>query len=95
MLSPTSTADDRLSRGQYHAFLHRAAHDPRFLDALEADPQATLAECGLSVDPGEIPERVTPPSPESILDVLIDVEEEEQKRREPVWFGFLTDGLNP
>ncbi len=91
MLSPASN-QDMSSRGHYRAFLHRAAHDPRFLDALEADPQAALAEFGLSVDSEQIPARVTPPSAESILDVLIDVEAED-KRREPTdikWFGFLT-----
>ncbi len=90
MLSPTSTPDDRLSRGHYHAFLHRAAHDPRFLDALEADPQAALAEFGLSVDSAEIPERVTPPNAERILDVLIDVEDDQRRDPELKWFGFLT-----
>ncbi len=91
MLSPASTHHDKLSRGHYHAFLHRAAHDPGFLTALEADPQAALAEFGLSVDRAQIPDRVTPPSEESILDILIDVEDDDGDRRSRVgWFGFLT-----
>ena len=90
MLSPSSTHGDSLPCG-HHAFLRRAAHDPQFLDALQTDPQAALAEYGLSVDPEQIPDRVAPPSSERILDVLIDVEDEDKKRRLPVWFGFLSE----
>ncbi len=89
MLSPANTHHDRISSGHY-AFLRRAAHDPRFLAALEADPQAALAKYGLSVDPDEIPTRVTPPSAEHILDILIDVEDEPEDRKiRERWFGFL------
>ncbi len=88
MLSPASN-QDMSSRGHYRAFLHRAAHDPHFLDALEADPQAALAEFGLNVDPEQIPSRVTPPSCESILDVLIDAEEDPERRPPFKWMGFF------
>ncbi len=90
MLSPASIHHDELSRGHYRAFLHRAAHDPGFLAALEADPQAALAEYDLSVDPEQIPSKVTPPSEESLLDVLIDVEDDEKQRVNRWWFGFIS-----
>ena len=72
MLSPASTDHESHSWGDYSVFLRRAAHDPRFRASLEADAQAALADYGLSVDPEQIPTRVTIPSPESILDILND-----------------------
>ncbi len=83
MLSSASTDHDSLSRGDHSAFLRRAAHDPRFRASLEADAQAALAEYGLSVDPEQIPTRVTIPSAESMLDILIDVEDDRSGNRHP------------
>ncbi len=65
MMSPANATDDSPSQG-HGAFLHRAAHDPLFRTALETDPQAALAEYGLSVDPEQIPSQVTLPGLESL-----------------------------
>ncbi len=81
MLSTVSTRHPSLSPGDDLAFLHRAAHDPRFRASLETNPRAALAEYGLSVEADQIPSKVTPPSAESILDVLVDVESDDQDRR--------------
>ncbi len=89
MLSPASTTSDSFSRG-HGAFLHRAAHDPLFRTALEADPQAALAEFGLSVDPEQIPSSVSIPNAHSILDVLVDVEDDkDDDRTHWPWFGLF------
>lgn len=93
MLSPASTAHDSLSRGDHRAFLHRAAHDPRFRASLETDAQAALAEYGLNVDSEQIPIQVKIPSAESILDTLIDVEEDDSggNRLPGVWQPLFRD----
>ncbi len=88
MLSPASTIDDSVSSG-HGAFLHRAAHDPQFRAALEANPQAALAEFGMNVDPEQIPSQVTIPSAERILDMLIDVEEDKSSRAPDTLFPWL------
>ncbi len=68
MMSPANATDDT-SQG-HGAFLHRAAHDPLFRTALETDPQAALAEYGLSVDPEQIPSQVTLPETASLLNLV-------------------------
>ncbi len=88
MASLTSTHSDSLSR-DHDAFLHRVASDPRFRTALEADPQAALAECGLHVDPEQVPSKVTIPSAESILDVLGEDADAEEKRSIFPWIPLL------
>ncbi len=86
MLSSASTNQENPSA----AFLHRAAHDPEFRAALEANPRAALTDCGLSAGTEQIPSMVTLPSAESILDVLIDVEEDRGDHRGlPPWHGFF------
>ena len=89
MLSPVSTSYE--STGEGHLAFLRATQDDRFRAALEADPQAALAEYGLSVDPDEIPSNVTLPNAESILDTLIDIDDESADRMRKPWFGFFGD----
>ncbi len=90
MLSPASTDHDSLSRGDHSAFLRRVAHDPGFRASLETDAQAALAGYGLNVDPAQIPARVTIPSAESILDILID-EDADPERKPDIrpWVPFF------
>lgn len=88
MLNPANTSFE--TPGNSHlAFLSRAAHDPQFRAALEADPETTLADYGLSADLNDVPSVVALPSPENILDVLIDVEDEDSLDKVTVWAGFL------
>ena len=91
MLSPASTFDDSFASG-HGAFLHRAAHDPQFRAALEADPQTALAEYGLSVDPEQIPSEVTLPNAENILASFIDVEDPKDPNdptKAPPWMWLV------
>lgn len=90
MMSPANESHD-VTNGHL-AFLHRVLEDDRFRAALEADPQAALARIGLSVDSGQIPSTVTLPDAESILDVLIDVESDDDPDSgtgKPMWQGFF------
>ncbi len=89
MLNPTKGSPENGNR--HLAFLNRAAHDPEFRAALEADPEAVCADYGLSVGSDGIPSIVALPSPESILDILIEAEETEEDNRVDriIWHGFL------
>lgn len=95
MLNSASTHHESLS-GEHIAFLRRVTEDDRFRTALETDPQATMAEYGIQVELGQIPSKVRIPAAESILDILVDVEDDGQTDSdrigdsdEVVWFGFL------
>ena len=90
MLNQTSTSQNNHSARGQMAFLRRVTEDDRFRSALEADAQAALAEFGLSVDSEQIPSKVEIPSPESVLDVLIDAEDSDpESAREAFWYGFI------
>ena len=90
MLNPASTSSETPGNGHL-AFLSRAAHDPEFRAALEAKPEAIFADYGLDIGSSEIPSMVALPSAESILDILIDVEEDEDGfgKDQISWYGFL------
>ncbi len=90
MLSPANTTYETATGGEHLAFLRRAAHDSDFRAALEADPRAALAGYGLSVNAEQLPSRVTLPSGESVLDALIDVEEDpEDNSTHFMWAAFF------
>lgn len=46
--------------------LDRLAGDDAFRDRMQNDPAGALAECGIKVDPSEIPDKRTLPSKEVI-----------------------------
>lgn len=91
MLNPAST-DHKTAPAGHVAFLRRVTTDEQFRLALEADPEAAFAEYGLHVDSEQLPSEVRIPSAESILDALIDAEDEDDssRTRKPVWWGFLS-----
>ena len=89
MLSQTISKD--LSSSGQMAFLRRITQDDGFRSALEADPQAALAEYGLHVDPNEIPSEVTLPNRPEILGRLSCFENsgDDESMQQMKWFGFL------
>ncbi len=90
MLSQASTSQNYSSVGGHMAFLRRVTEDDRFRAALEADPQAALAEFGLSVEAGQVPSKVSIPTAEGILDVLADDESSDPDSvRDQFWMGFI------
>ncbi len=92
MLNPTSTSHENISGGGQMAFLRRLTQDDRFRATLEADPQASLAEYGLNVDPGQLPSKVTLPKAESILGILNDTDDVGGDGHDDdlfSWFGYI------
>jgi hypothetical protein len=74
------------------AFLRRVTEDDRFRATLEADPQAALAQFGLSVEADQIPSEVTIPNLESISDVLMSSQDQEDETDQSglmPWMGLI------
>jgi hypothetical protein len=59
-----------ITRPRAHDLIIRLVEDPRFRAQLEADPDTVLAEHGIEVGPGTLPEQVSLPEPDAIREFL-------------------------
>lgn len=86
MMSLASHNSPSANEGQL-AFLQRIASDDQFRAAVEADPQAKLAEFGLHIDREDLPEQVSLPGKKALRDsaVLADASTSWYRR----WYGLL------
>lgn len=86
------------AQGGYLPMLRRAALDDHFRAELEANPQAALARCGISIDPSIIPQHIALPE-KGLLKRAVSAAEDESDIFDPVviemHIGFLRfDSVN-
>jgi hypothetical protein len=74
-MPPPYNVQVTITRPQARVLINRLAREPEFRQQVEADPYGVLAANGIVVNRGALPERVSLPEPDAILEFLRVAEE--------------------